>query len=140
GPDPRLRCKMKRREFIIAGGIGAFAASTLAQAPAPGAVPAPGGPPPGAGRGGPGGANFIPVPPETPPQQIIPLWPGHAPGGESIEPATPPLRWPENTRNIMTPMIGVYRPANPDGTSIVCCPGGGYVGLTMPNEGSVIAK
>ncbi|MEO5922626.1 MAG: alpha/beta hydrolase [Bryobacteraceae bacterium] len=121
---------MKRREFIVAGGIGAFAASTLAQPPAPG------GPLPGAGKGG---ANFIPVPPETPPQQIIPLWPGHAPGGEAIEPTNPPV-WPTNTRSILTPMIGVYRPANPDGTSIVCCPGGGYVGLTMPNEGSVIAK
>jgi len=57
-----------------------------------------------------------------------------------VEPAAPPLKWPENTRNITTPMIGVYRAANPDGTSILCCPGGGYVGLTMPNEGSVIAK
>jgi len=90
------------------------------------------------GQGGRGG--FIPVPPETPPQEIVPVWPGRAPGGESIEPATPPLKWPENRRNITTPMLGVYRPSNPDGSSIVVCPGGGYVGLTMPNEGSVIAK
>jgi acetyl esterase/lipase len=99
--------------------------------------------PAGAGRGGrfgPGSPGYIPVPPETPPEQILQLWPGHAPGGESIEPATPPLKWPENTRNIQTPMIGVYRPPNPDGTCILCCPGGGYVGLTMPNEGSVTAK
>ena len=93
------------------------------------------------GRDGRGGRSpFIPVPPETPPQEIIALWPGHAPGGDSIEPAAPPLKWPENRRNITTPMIGVYRASNPDGSSIVVCPGGGYVGLTMPNEGSVIAK
>ena len=127
---------MNRRKFIAAG---AFAASAFAQTAPPAGTPPPAGTAPAAGRGGRGGPNFIPVPPETPPQQIIPLWPGHAPGGESIEVTSPP-QWPTNTRNILTPMIGVYRPANPDGTSIVCCPGGGYVGLTMPNEGSVIAK
>ncbi len=79
------------------------------------------------------------MPPEIAPDQILQLWPDHAPGGDAIEPQNPP-QWPTNTRSIMTPMIGVYKPANPDGTCILCCPGGGYVGLTMPNEGSVMGK
>ena len=38
------------------------------------------------------------------------------------------------------PVLSVYRPAKPNGASVVICPGGGYGGLVMGGEGSGIAK
>lgn len=60
------------------------------------------------------------------PETIL-LWSGKAPIGDgkfADEDAT----------------IFVYRPAQPNGTSIVICPGGGYGGLAIQPEGHGIAK
>jgi len=42
-------------------------------------------------------------------------------------------------RNIATPMLGVYRPDNPDGSGLIVCPGGGYMMLSLGGEGSAVA-
>ncbi|MEI6535249.1 MAG: alpha/beta hydrolase [Verrucomicrobiaceae bacterium] len=57
----------------------------------------------------------------------MPLWTAEAPIGDGkFEKASP--------------MIHVYQPANPNGTAMVICPGGGYGGLVMGPEGQGIAK
>jgi acetyl esterase/lipase len=57
----------------------------------------------------------------------LPLWAGEAPIGEG---KTAPS----------TATLTLYRPANPNGTAIVICPGGGYGGLAIEPEGHGIAK
>lgn len=61
-----------------------------------------------------------------PPQQV-PLWSGPAPTG------------PEKTEIVDTALT-VMRPAHPNGAAIVICPGGGYGGLMMGPEGTLIAE
>jgi acetyl esterase/lipase len=59
--------------------------------------------------------------------QRLSLWNGHAPVGDGqLEEAD---AW-----------ITVHRPARPNGTAIVICPGGGYGGLVVEPEGHGIAK
>ena len=55
------------------------------------------------------------------------LWAGHAPTGDG-------------KRVSADAFITVYRPANPNGTAIIICPGGGYGGLVTQPEGHGIAK
>lgn len=49
--------------------------------------------------------------------------PGHAPGA------------PEPLRHIDRPRLDLYRPAHPDGSAVIICPGGGYFMLSVPGEG-----
>jgi acetyl esterase/lipase len=73
--------------------------------------------------------------PQTMPQdtQVIPLWPGQAPGAQGTE-----------DRDI--PTLTVYLPRNipragaPGMTAIIVCPGGGYVNLAMNHEGRQVAN
>lgn len=59
--------------------------------------------------------------------QRIPLWNGHAPVGDGqFEEAD---AW-----------ISVYRPARPNGTAVVICPGGGYSQVVIEPEGHGIAR
>jgi acetyl esterase/lipase len=59
--------------------------------------------------------------------QTFPLWPDQAPLGDgTTEPAKPTLT--------------LHRPATPNGTAIIICPGGGYGGLVTGPEGHHIAK
>ena len=61
------------------------------------------------------------------PERVV-LWPADkAPVGDG-------------TFDTAKPVMTVYRPAKPNGASMVICPGGGYGGLVTGGEGSGIAK
>lgn len=79
-----------------------------------------------------------------PPREHFRLWPGTPPGAPS------PL--PKNDftvngsfrelwlRGVSEPMVGVYRPARPDGRAVLSIPGGGYGFVSVENEGIDVAK
>ena len=56
------------------------------------------------------------------------------------------LLWSEGAPEAMgtdsedLPAITIYRPAHPNGTAVVVCPGGGYRNLAMDHEGKQIAE
>lgn len=57
----------------------------------------------------------------------VPLWPGTSP--------------PDGTRQQQLPLLTAYIPAsNPTGTAVVICPGGGYGGLALDWEGTLVAQ
>jgi hypothetical protein len=79
-------------------------------------------------------------------QEVINLYPGIAPGSED-------WNYPEkqyfsktwNTEvvtNVTRPTLTVYKPdpALADGTSVVICPGGGFMALSITSEGIDVAK
>jgi len=79
-------------------------------------------------------------------QQVVPLYPGKAPGSEK-------WNWKEGemysdqwqTRivyNVATPTLTVYMPppALSNGTAVVICPGGGFHALSIDSEGIDVAK
>lgn len=77
--------------------------------------------------------------------QVIPLYPGPAPGSESWE-------WPETEQsstdgirriaNVTRPTIIVYLPekSKATGTGVVVCPGGGFRILAVSHEGEDVAR
>lgn len=79
--------------------------------------------------------------PPWPSKERFPLWPGTPPG------APKPLPRPEWTmsgdaayrqlwiKGVAVPEVNVYRPARPDGSSLLVLPGGGYGFLSIENEG-----
>jgi acetyl esterase/lipase len=79
--------------------------------------------------------------PFFPPTERFPLWPGKPPGGPA-KPIVP--NWTMNNpppnqelwiRGVPFPEVNVYRPARPDGSSLLVLPGGGYEFLSIQNEG-----
>jgi acetyl esterase/lipase len=66
------------------------------------------------------------VPQAAPVQEKISLWSRRAPMGDG-------------TFQEADATIAVHRPANPNGTAIIICPGGGYGGLVSGSEGHGIA-
>lgn len=115
---------MGRRTFL--GGIGLLAGSATAQAPSP--------------------FKGAPDAPLFPPKERFPLWPGKPPG----TPARPIVpNWTMNNappnrelwiRGVPFPEVHVYRPARPDGSSLLILPGGGYEFLSVQNEGLDAAR
>jgi acetyl esterase/lipase len=79
-------------------------------------------------------------------QEIIPLYPGAAPGSQQ---ETYPEKdyiskvWKtEVVTNVTRPSLMLFKPA-PDlknGTAIVICPGGGFMALSIASEGTDVAK
>lgn len=73
----------------------------------------------------------------------IPLYSGPAPGSEK-------WKWTEESfmqgdglrriRNVARPSLTVYKPAQPNGTAVVICPGGGFVHLSVQHEGEQVAQ
>jgi len=76
-------------------------------------------------------------------QKPIPLYPNGVPNSKKA-PATYVEKLDQNSflSGVTVPTITPYLPANgtANGTAVVICPGGGYSGLSMENEGSSIAK
>jgi acetyl esterase/lipase len=81
-----------------------------------------------------------------PSRERFPLWPGKAPGAPS---KTNVPNWtmngpPENRelwiRGVAMPEVHVFRPARPDGSSLLSIPGGGYDFLSVQNEGIDVAE
>lgn len=79
-------------------------------------------------------------------QQVIPLYEGVAPGSQPA--ATYPEKeffsevWhTEVVSNVTKPTLTVYKPEGAaNGTAVVICPGGGFMALSIANEGSEVAK
>lgn len=79
--------------------------------------------------------------------EIIYLWKGDAPGSEhlSLEESRTNVNLNifkpnRSIRQIQDPSLEVFYPENPNGTSVVICPGGGYWLLIWDMEGVNIAK
>jgi acetyl esterase/lipase len=82
------------------------------------------------------------------PDETIDLWPKGAPG----MPAKPPVeitteRSTDTSKlndravaGVSTPRMAVFRPANPNGASLLVFPGGGYVRMAMDKEGYEIGR
>lgn len=73
----------------------------------------------------------------------IPLYPGVAPGSENwnwAEDMVPPTDDKRRVRNVTKPTLTVYPAANPNGTAIVVCPGGGFRHLAIDHEGHEVAR
>lgn len=80
--------------------------------------------------------------------QQIPLWPDVPPGSEGVAlTETVTERSPDTAAfldravtGIGRPYLTAYVPANPNGTSIVLAPGGGYIRVVLDKEGIEIAE
>ena len=79
-----------------------------------------------------------------PPREHFRLWPGTPPGAPSPLPTNAftingsfKELW---LRGVSEPMVGVYRPAKPDGRAVLSIPGGGYGFVSVENEGVDVAK
>jgi acetyl esterase/lipase len=79
-----------------------------------------------------------------PPPETFRLWPGEAPG----LPSQPPIPRIERNgwegkeqwlRGVVDPIVGVFRPAKPDGRAVLAIPGGGYQFVSVSNEGIEVA-
>ncbi len=90
-------------------------------------------------------ADYAMTPISTPPQpDAIPLYPGRAPGSEH---ATQKERWeslPHDllVRNVTRPTLTPFLPAKSKatGAAVIVAPGGGYMVLSMRNEGYRVAR
>ena len=78
--------------------------------------------------------------------QIVPLWPGAAPGSEgwtwNEERTLSPLDHTVGIRNVVDPALAVHLPApgTATGTAVLVVPGGGFVNLAYGKEGDTIAE
>ncbi|MGE0405576.1 MAG: hypothetical protein AB7O65_04685, partial [Candidatus Korobacteraceae bacterium] len=77
-------------------------------------------------------------------QQVIPLWPGVAPGSEgwTRKEATAMTEKGPMVRNIVQPTITAFLPerTKANGTAIVIAPGGAYRYLAIEAEGTKVAE
>ena len=69
----------------------------------------------------------------------IPLWPNGAPNTNGLTGDQEDLNG-GRVANVVNPTITVYRPAKPNGMTILMCPGGGYARLAMNHEGHDMAS
>ena len=84
--------------------------------------------------------------PMHPAQDVVPIWPGAAPGSEnwtqkeseSVIPGTQ-IRI---VQNVTRPTLTVFlpEPATATGTAVIICPGGAFHFLTIDDEGTKVAK
>jgi acetyl esterase/lipase len=73
----------------------------------------------------------------------IPVYGGAAPGSESWTWREEPLDMGDGkgrVRNVTRPTLTVYRAAEPNGTAVVVCPGGGFRHLAMDHEGHEVGR
>ena len=64
----------------------------------------------------------------------VDLWPGEAPGAERPPAGSERVRNGSWFMDIEVPQYVLYKAAEPNGTAVVVCPGGGYGGLAMNHE------
>jgi acetyl esterase/lipase len=87
--------------------------------------------------------------PETPPDEVIRLWPEGPPSTlEGVGPEVE-IRAPVGVagdavilRNVSEPTLGVFRPTNgaPNGVGVIVCPGGGWRILAWEHEGTEVVR
>ena len=82
-----------------------------------------------------------------PPAEHFPLWPrGRIPNAPRPLPAAvarmegSPGHEELHLTGVAEPVVGVYRPANPDGRALLALPGGGYQFISVENEGINVAR
>lgn len=80
-------------------------------------------------------------------QQVIPLYdflpiPNQAPNAPTTDEIIDDAKNDGilRIRNVTKPTLTVYKPAKPNGTAVIICPGGGYFILAAGHEGSDVAK
>jgi acetyl esterase/lipase len=73
---------------------------------------------------------------------VIPLWPGAAPGSEKLtitekitERSKDPAKPDRIYTQIVTPSLTVHRPEKPNGVVMIVAPGGGYQRIVIDKEG-----
>ena len=84
---------------------------------------------------------------DTPPDEVIPLWPDGAPGGARVTVAEELVDRPNDlglrdriVRGVRTPTLSVFRPARPSGAALLVIPGGGYRHVVVDKEGFEAAR
>lgn len=84
------------------------------------------------------------APPETMARwstaEVIPLWPGTPPNGGFVKQAERPDAIPNFITNVAMPELRVFRPAQPNGRSLLSIPGGAYRFVSIANEGVDVAE
>jgi acetyl esterase/lipase/lysophospholipase L1-like esterase len=87
------------------------------------------------------------VPPPTPAQTtrawttapVVAVWPSAPPGG-TFQPVTLPDGWPAPfVANVASPELRVFAPQRPNGQAVLVIPGGGYMFVSVQNEGADFA-
>lgn len=66
---------------------------------------------------------------------VLSLWPNGAPTQSGLSGEEKEL-FPTFITNVTDAVLMVYKPAKPNGTCVICAPGGGYFGVSMVNEGT----
>ena len=125
---------MDRRAVLAAGLTGGLAVSQAAVAQVP-ALPPP-----------PTPAAVDPDAPAWPSREVYRIWPGKQPGALANLPTPNPTMngrsgrrqlW---IRGVAHAELHVFRPAFPDGSSLMSIPGGGYGFVSVQNEGLAVAQ
>ena len=84
--------------------------------------------------------------PLWPSKEVYRLWPSRQPGQPATLPTpNPTMNGPKNARElwlrgVQHAEIHVFRPARPDGSSLLSMPGGGYGFVSVQNEGLNVAQ
>jgi acetyl esterase/lipase len=84
--------------------------------------------------------------PPWPSQEVIRLWPGRQPGAPAKLPTpAPTMNGPAGRRELWIRGVAhaevhVFRPARPNGSSLLSIPGGGYGFVSVQNEGLDVAQ
>lgn len=78
-------------------------------------------------------------------REVIPIWPGVAPGSEGWtqkEVESRGLDGKRQFRNVVTPTLTAYLPdpATATGAAVIVCPGGGFRFLSWDSEGTEVAE
>ncbi|MCC6631125.1 MAG: alpha/beta hydrolase [Gammaproteobacteria bacterium] len=111
-----------RRQLLSLGAALLVASSRTSRAAEPPAPPA------------------LPVPTNWQRAQRLPLWTGMPPGAETYAAPQPPRDWPDSyVRSVSMPELRVFRPARPNGRSLLVMPGGAYWFVSVVNEGADLA-
>lgn len=84
---------------------------------------------------------------DTPPDDVIELWPGGAPGGAQVSVTEELVERPNDlglrdriVRGVRTPTLSAFRPRRGDGSAILIIPGGGYRHVVVDKEGFEAAR
>lgn len=120
------RYRLHRRALLLAaGGANLLAAPTASATGAPLKAP----PTPAS------------VPAAWSAAPVLPLWPGRMPGEGEFRPQPISKTWPlVFIRNTERPMLRVFRPRRANGGCVLVIPGGGYLFVSIANEGVDVAE
>ncbi len=84
---------------------------------------------------------------DTPPDDVIDLWPAGAPGGQHVTVAEELIERPNGlglrdriVRGVRTPTLSLFRPTRADGSAVLIIPGGGYRHVVVDKEGFEAAR